>query len=301
MRSVLSYPVATLALLALAGAAAPVSAQADFSGIWQPRFHEDQVDRLPGPELRDYTGLPLNDSARQFADAWDPSRLTLIEEQCRVHTAQYILWGPMNVRIFPEKDPLTQQLLAWTMYISTFEQTRTIWMDGRPHPGPNHPHTWMGFSTGRYQGDMLVVETTHMKQGWHRRNGVLQSDRATMTEYFVRNGDVLTIVRVIVDPDYLTEPLVRSHEIALSARELPQQNWLWVCQPVVEIAGRPEGEVPHYMPGEHPFADEFARRHNLPGEAVRGGAETTLPEYQETLRRLLSEAAGQAGSQARGR
>ena len=58
-------------------------------------------------------------------------------------------------------------------------------MDDRPHPGPNAPHTWMGFSTGRWDGDMLIVETTHLKQGWIRRNGIPMSDRATMTEYIV--------------------------------------------------------------------------------------------------------------------
>ena len=26
-----------------------------------------------------YTGLPINDSARQYANSWDPSRLTLPE------------------------------------------------------------------------------------------------------------------------------------------------------------------------------------------------------------------------------
>ena len=38
-------------------------------------------------------------------------------------------------------------------------------------------HTWMGFSTGRWDGDALVVTTTHIKQMWHRRNGIPQSDR----------------------------------------------------------------------------------------------------------------------------
>jgi hypothetical protein len=283
-------PVLALCLLALDGTGNSAGAQADFAGIWQPRYHEEQPDRIPGPALRDYLGLPINESARQFADSWDPSRITLPEQQCRVHTAQYILWGPFNARMWAEKDPLTQQLIAWKMYISTYEQTRTIWMDGRPHPSPNHPHTWMGFSTGHYEGDMLVIRTTHMKQGWHKRNGVPQSDQTTMTEYFVRNGNTLTVIRVIKDPVYLSEPLVRSQNLVASDRELPQQNWLWVCQPVVEIAGRPDGEVPHYMIGEHPFKDEFAQKHNLPEIAVQGGAETLYPEFQERLRQAQAVA-----------
>ena len=150
----------------------------------------------PAPRCATTSGCRSTTAARQFADSWDPSRITLPEEQCRVHVSPYIYRGPTNLRIWEEKDPKTQQLLAIKHYISTYEQTRTIWMDGRPHPGPNAAHTWMGFSTGRYDGDMLVVETTHLKQGWVRRNGLPMSDRATMTEYFVRNGDLMThIVR----------------------------------------------------------------------------------------------------------
>ena len=85
------------------------------------------------------------------------------------------------------------------------------------------------------------------------------SDQATMTEYFVRNGDMMTHIMVLVDPVYLTEPLVKSQEFVRSARELPAQTWLWVCDPVVEIADATKGDVPAYLPGEHPFKDEFAR------------------------------------------
>ena len=98
-----------LALL-LWASAMPVYAQADFSGVWQPLYQEDLPERLPGPALRDYLGLPINDSARQFADSWDPSRITLPEEQCRTHVSPYIYRGPTNLRIWEDKDPKTQQL-----------------------------------------------------------------------------------------------------------------------------------------------------------------------------------------------
>ncbi len=270
-----------LALLVMVFTSArPAYAQVDFSGVWQPIYQEDFPERLAGPELRDYVGLPVNDAARQFADSWDPSRITLPEEQCRVHVSPYIYRGPTNLRIWEEKHPKTQDLIAIKHYISTYEQTRTIWMDDRPHPGPNAAHTWMGFSTGRYDGDMLVVETTHLKQGWVRRNGLPMSDRATMTEYFVRNGDIMTHIFVLIDPVYLSEPLVKSQDFSRGTREVPAGNWLWVCEPVVEIADQPEGLVPAFLPGEHPFKDEFGQRHNLPEIAVRGGPETMYPEFQ---------------------
>jgi hypothetical protein len=195
----------------------------------------------------------------------------------------YIYRGPTNLRIWEEKHPKTQDVLALKHYHSTYEQTRTIYMDGRPHPGPNAAHTWMGFSTGHYEGDMLVIETTHLKQGWVRRNGLPMSDQAHMTEYIVRNGDVMTHTFILTDPVYLSEPLIKSQDFTRSVRELADQTWLWVCEPVVEIADRPAGEVPAYMPGENPFLDEFARRHQIPIVAVMGGAQTMYPEYQKVV------------------
>jgi hypothetical protein len=256
----------------------------DLAGIWQPRFHEDQPERLAGPELGDYLGLPITDGARRWAESWDPSRLTMPEHQCQVHIAPYISRGPLNLRIWAEKDPKTQEVIAIKQYISTYEQTRTNWMDGRPHPSPNEPHTWMGFSTGRFDGDTLVVDTTHIKQGWVRRNGLPQSDRTTLQERFIRHGDYLTHVTIANDPVYLSEPLLKTQNFALSARELPEQNWLWVCQPVDEIAGRPASDVPAYLPGENPFLAEFIKRHNIPEIAARGGAETAYPEFASRLK-----------------
>ena len=37
--------------------------------------------------------------------------------------------------------------------MGTYQQRRTIWMDGRPHPPEYAPHTFMGFSTGEWNGD----------------------------------------------------------------------------------------------------------------------------------------------------
>src|SRR4029079_16816062 len=73
------------ALLTMVIAVRPAAAQVDFSGAWAPRFHEDQPERVPGPELGDYLGLPINDAARLRADTWKGSMLTVPEWQCRPH------------------------------------------------------------------------------------------------------------------------------------------------------------------------------------------------------------------------
>src|SRR4029450_2192437 len=86
---------------------------------------------------------------------------------------------------------------------------------------------------------------------------------------------------------YLAEPLVKSQDFIRSSRELAAQTWLWVCEPVVEIANPPEGTIPGHtpasMPREHPFQTEFAQRHRLPMIAVLGGPETMYPEFQKVL------------------
>ena len=171
--------VVLLALLA----AAPASAQTNLSGVWNNLgiLNEDWPDRLPGPELGDYAGLPVNDAVRARADAWDASLITLPEYQCRVHPSDYVS-SFAGLRIWEERDSASQQLIAIHTHHFAWGTERTIWMDGREHPPEYAMHTAMGFSTGKWDGDNLVVTTTHLKEGWTRRNGLTRSDSATVTE-----------------------------------------------------------------------------------------------------------------------
>lgn len=261
----------------------PAYAQVDITGSFNGVFHEDQPERVPGPAIGDYSGLPVNDAARAFADAWDSSRLTVPEHQCRAHSSPYIMRGPLNLRIWEERHPQTQQVVAIHLDVSNFQQRRVVWMDGRPHPSRNAEHTWMGFSTGRWQNDTLVVTTTHIKQMWHRRNGVPQSDQTRLTEFYTLHGDVLTQFSYTDDPVYLTEPLVKTTNMLRNPRPLQAQQLLYPCASVVEIADQPRGAVPHFLPGENPFLREYAAEFNLPDVALRGGTETMYPEFRSRL------------------
>ena len=278
MRCILPLALVTLLM------PSPAMAQFDLTGSYNAIFHEDQPERIPGPSLGDYVGLPINESARAFAEAWDASRLTVPEHQCRAHSSPYILRGPLNMRLWDERNKETQQVVAIHLDISNFQQRRIVWMDGRPHPSNNAEHTWMGFSTGRWDGDVLVVTTTHIKQMWHRRNGVPQSDQVTLTERFALHGTVMTYVTITDDPVYLTESLVKTTNMLKNQRPLPPQQLLYPCSAVVEIADQPRGAVPHYLPGENPFLEEFAEEQKLPEAATRGGAATMYPEFQTVLR-----------------
>ena len=286
MRSVFLTAVFAAALHAQSAGAIAPSPGLDLSGNWAPLLHEDFPERIPGPELVNFAGLPINAGAREFALSWDASRLTVPEHQCQVHVASYIYRGPLQLRIWEERDPQSQRLIAIRQYIQNYEQNRTIWMDGRPHPPEGAAHTWMGFSTGKWEGNILTVYTTHMKEGWVRRNGLPVSDQATLIEHFIRHGNIFTHVSIVTDPNYLTEPLIKTQDFN---QVIPEgQNWVYPCSPVVEIE-RPRGAVPHYLPGENPFLHEYADKFNIPLEAALGGAETMYPEYQAKLKPAVAK------------
>ncbi len=257
--------------------------------MWGQRFHEDSPERGGGPDIGDYTGLPINDAARLRADSWTASKWTIPERQCEPHPADYGPRGPASLRIASVVDPVSQDVTEWHVTIMWQLQHRTIYMDGRPHPSANALHSWQGFSTGEWEGDMLKVTTTHLKEGWVRRNGLPRSDRATLIEYFIRNEDYLTLVTVVDDPVYLTEPLVRTSDWV---QDPGVQLSPFSCIPTIEIE-RARGEIPHYLPGENPYLSEFAEKEGLPTIVTRGGAETMFPEYLPVVRQLV-ETEGQA-------
>ena len=271
--------VPVLLLVAMLLLAIPAFAQVDFSGEWAPRFYEDQPERVPGPELGDYLGLPINDAARMRADTWSASVQTLPEWQCRPHSADYIWRGPSQLRISKEVDPVTRQITAFhAEWLRSVD--RTIYLDGRPHPADYAAHSWSGFSTGKWDGDILTVTVTHLKEGYVRRNGVPRSDLATLTEHWIRHGNWLTVVEIVNDPVYLTEPFVRTTDYEL---DLHQQIPPYPCG-IVEEVDRPEGVVPHFLPGTNISLGEFPAHHDLPAEAAKGGAETMYPKYQSKFR-----------------
>ena len=99
----------TLVVIVLTAGVSPAFAQVDFSGEWAPRFWEDQPERVPGPELGDYLGIPISDAARLRAESWDASIQTLPEWQCRPHSADYIWRGPSPLRL--RRQPRTKVTL----------------------------------------------------------------------------------------------------------------------------------------------------------------------------------------------
>ena len=284
-------PVLALTLLWLFGATGTAVAQrVDLSGMWSASRgnHEERPIRGdPGVEAGEYVGLPINEAARQHADAWVPAMHSLPEWQARPHPITYSMRAPApNMRIAPVIDPTTQQTIAYTLEGLFGRADRVIWLDGRPHPSKYAEHLWQGFSTGEFLPDgTLKVTTTHIKYSFVHRNGLPFSPYAIMTEYFVRHGDRMMLAIFVDDPIYLDEPLLRTSTFLLN----PPQN-LGAARPfevAEEIPALSRGQVPSNPLG---FVDRrYAEINHLPLESVRGGAHTMYPEYVKTLEQMIKD------------
>jgi hypothetical protein len=270
---------AALTALVLGGAASVAYAQMDLSGEWLQKMHQDAVERGAGPDIGDYTGMPINDADRMRGDSWTSSKWEQIEHECEPHPADYAPRGPGSMRVWADMDPGTMTVSSWHTEIMWMQPTREIFMDGRAHPPAFAPHTWQGYSTGHWNADMLEVDTDHLKEGWLRRNGLQRSEKAHMKEFVIRHEDVLTLVAIVHDPVYLTEPLIRSSEWVLDPGYHPIVS---VCTPVGDVP-HPKGWVAYELPGQNDALNEFAIKYGIPIEGVRGGAETIYPEYQQRL------------------
>jgi hypothetical protein len=277
--------VRTIVLVVLTLAVtAPAFAQFDLGGRWVRRSNQDDMESGPGPDPVDYLGLPLNDEGRARGVSFQYSAVSLPEHQCGYLTPFYIVLGPFGLVVDRILEPVSGGQIAWRIGGWVDRDITTIWMDGRPHPGPNAPHTTSGFTTGSWDGDTLTTFTTHMKAGMMRRNGAPLSDRATITMHFTRHGDLLTVRALLEDPVYLSEPYVRSRVWQLDADPNFGNGVASPCEPISELPRAEAGDVfPHYLPGTNPFVTELTDLYNLPQEAVLGGAQTMYPEFRKKL------------------
>jgi hypothetical protein len=104
---------------------------------------------------------------------------------------------------------------------------RRIYLDGREHPADLDP-TWMGHSIGRWDGDVLVVDTIGTNGKTRPINGVGSNAQISSEDAkprlpvsaelhlverlrLVANGQVLEDEMTITDPVMYTSPLVIKH------------------------------------------------------------------------------------------
>ena len=84
---------------------------------------------------------------------------------------------------------------------------RQIFTDGRPLPADPNP-SWNGYSSGKWEGDTLVVQTNGFRDGmWLDATGNPMTDAAKITERFQRpTSDTMEIEITVDDPKAYTKP-----------------------------------------------------------------------------------------------
>jgi hypothetical protein len=106
--------------------------------------------------------------------------------------------------------------------------TRQIFLDGRPAPPADAQPWWWGYSRGHWDGDTLVVESTHFRDGgWLDVNGAPLTSEGKITERFRRpTVGTLEIDVTIDDPKAYTRPWT----VRVNQRLLPDTDLIeFVC------------------------------------------------------------------------
>lgn len=91
----------------------------------------------------------------------------------------------------------------------------------KPHPPATAPHSRVGHSIGRREGDTLIVDTTHLLSGTFMNNGFNHSEGLHMTERFrlSADGNVLSLVQMYED-SAVFEGVAALHGVQAQARRV---------------------------------------------------------------------------------
>jgi hypothetical protein len=168
----------------------------DITGYWNNRYKfQVTVDDL---EPKPVPFTPEGRARYERNGKYDDPAL-----RCLAYGLPRLFGNPYNMTIY---DAGTHYLFLYVDHNSP----RHIWMDGRSATADT-PDTSNGFSVGRWEGDELVIETTHLLPGWLDGSGYPMSGEGTRIEERYRlAADRLTMDRVMTIHDpYYTAPLTR--------------------------------------------------------------------------------------------
>jgi len=213
MRTTLA-PIASLVLL-LSPLPALAQSPPDLSGFWAPDLGAPPPDAELLAELPpdtviihdtgvvefgrgDFGGLQLKPEALAKAEAWKPEDEMTVARVCAAPSIVYSIQGP-----FPFEIHQTPELIVFRY--EYFDQVRLVFMDGRDHPAADAPHSRMGHSVGHWEGDELVIDTTHILPSTITNNGLDHSADIHMVERYQlsEDGTKLSAVQWFEDPAVL--------------------------------------------------------------------------------------------------
>jgi len=116
--------------------------------------------------------------------------------------------GNMQLHLHPEPRKIIQAANVIVILYEGNAGVRQIFTDGRPLPTGDPQPWWFGYSTGKWTGDTLVVESGGFRDGgWLDVNGSPLTDAGKMTERFRRvNYGTLDVEITVDDPKAYMHP-----------------------------------------------------------------------------------------------
>jgi hypothetical protein len=137
--------------------------------------------------------------------------------------------GMMQFHYHPEPRKMIQTPQVIVILYEANAGIRQIFTDGRPLPGKDADPWWYGYSTGHWDGDTLVVQSSGFRDlGWLDVEGSPLSETAKITERYRRpDFGHLEIEVTIDDPKAYTKPFtVAVHQRIMVDTEIIE----FVCQ-----------------------------------------------------------------------
>lgn len=235
---------ATASAFAIVAEAQRAPSQApDLSGIYTGRqCVPGNSDVCPEMNLTGAARL-LTARGKAFADVFD--ELAAPKYDCWPATLPIIFGDPYawQVEQLPDRINLTYE---------KDDVVRTIWLEGHGHPAPEPGDFYIhGYSTGRYDGDRLIVETDHfIFDPGGLAGDYLSAPSSTqkhLIERYWRDGENLKMELTVEDPIFLAAPI----EYVMQWRPSDEPLSLpWDCDPAA--AQRNLKVVPSKYPDDPP-------------------------------------------------
>ena len=137
----------------------------------------------------------LTASAERIRAQWDPSQSPYLG--CAPKGLPYVMGSAYPMEFVPQGEDILVRL-------EESDARRVIHM-GTVDEAPEH--SMYGHSTGRWDGDTLIVETTHIDTPHFYGDGTPQSRNIRLTEYFTlsESEDRLDYRLIVDDPETFTE------------------------------------------------------------------------------------------------
>jgi Family of unknown function (DUF6152) len=188
-----------------------IAASADRNYAYRPGTQKYPID-ITGPWRNDYRWrvtvddlepkpTPFTAEGKKLFAATQPWHDSTL--RCMAMGLPRVFGAPYNMDIV---DAGSHYLMVYIEH----NTPRRVWMDGRAAPADT-PATPMGFSVGKWEGEALVIETTHLTPGWLDGSGLpMSGDGTRIVERYEWSADRLSVARTMTIHDpYYGAPLVR--------------------------------------------------------------------------------------------